>query len=47
MNAIGKLRNATLGLALGICTMPLGVVAWPLFLAWWCWNETDDEGSGT
>ena len=41
-----KRINALLGLALGICTWPLALVAWPLFLAWFLWNETDeDEGT--
>ena len=41
-----KRFNALLGLALGICIWPLALVAWPLFLAWFLWNETDeDEGT--
>ena len=39
-----KRFNALLGLALGICTWPLALVAWPLFLAWFLWNETEEEG---
>ena len=35
--------NALLGLALGVCTWPLALVAWPLFLAWFMWNETEEE----
>ena len=38
-----KRFNALLGLALGICTWPLALVAWPLFLAWFLWNETDED----
>lgn len=38
-----KRINALLGLALGICTWPLALVAWPLFLAWFMWNETEEE----
>ena len=38
-----KRLNALLGLALGLCTWPLALVAWPLFLAWFLWNETEDE----
>ena len=37
--------NALLGLALGVCTWPLALVAWPLFLAWFLWNETEEEGA--
>ena len=38
-----KWFNALLGLALGVCTLPLALVAWPLFLAWFLWNETDED----
>lgn len=38
-----KRINALLGLALGVCTWPLALVAWPLFLAWFLWNETDED----
>ena len=38
-----KFRNALLGLGLGVCTWPLALVAWPAFLVWYCWNETDDD----
>ena len=40
-----KRFNALLGLALGVCTWPLALVAWPLFLAWFMWNETEEEGT--
>ena len=40
-----KRINALLGLALGVCTWPLALVAWPLFLAWVLWNETEDEAA--
>lgn len=40
-----KRFNALLGLALGICTWPLALVAWPLFLAWFLWNETEEEAA--
>ena len=40
-----KRFNALLGLALGICTWPLALVAWPIFLAWFLRNETEDEGT--
>lgn len=40
-----KRFNALLGLALGVCTWPLALVAWPLFLAWFMWNETEEEGA--
>ena len=38
-----KRFNALLGLALGVCTWPLALVAWPLFLAWFLWNETEED----
>ena len=40
-----KWFNALLGLALGVCTWPLALVAWPLFLAWLLWSETEDEAT--
>ena len=40
-----KWFNALLGLALGVCTLPLALVAWPLFLAWFLWHETEDEAA--
>lgn len=38
-----KRFNALLGLALGVCTWPVALVAWPVFLAWFMWNETEDD----
>lgn len=38
-----KLANAALGLAAGIITMPLAIVVWPIFAAWFFWHETDVE----
>ena len=38
-----KRFNALLGLALGITTLPLALVAWPLFLAWFLWNEAEED----
>ena len=35
-----KLRNALLGVVMGIVTSPLAAVVWPIFLAWWLWCET-------
>ena len=40
-----KRFNALLGLALGVCTWPLALVAWPLFLAWFLGNETEEDGT--
>jgi uncharacterized membrane protein len=36
-----RLLNAALGLAAGIVTAPLAIVAWPAFLAWFMFNETE------
>lgn len=36
-----KIFNALLGLSVGIVTMPLAFVIWPVFLAWYMYNETD------
>jgi len=41
-----KFRNALLGLALGVVTWPLALAAWPAFLAWFLWSETDDRDDG-
>lgn len=43
MTRFRKFRNALLGLAVGLVTLPLGIVAWPAFCAWWLYNETDDD----
>ena len=37
-----KLANGLLGLAAGIVTAPLAVIIWPLFAAWFLYNETED-----
>ena len=37
-----RLFNAALGLAVGIATAPIALVAWPLFLAWFSFNETEE-----
>lgn len=38
-----RLLNAALGLAAGLVTAPLALVAWPAFLAWFLYNESDDD----
>lgn len=38
-----KIANAALGLAAGIVTLPLAIVAWPILAAWFAWRETDGE----
>ena len=38
-----KLLNALLGFAAGLVTAPLAALVWPLFAAWFMWNETDAE----
>ena len=36
-----RILTALLGLAAGIVTAPLALVAWPVFLAWFLYNETE------
>jgi len=36
-----KLRNALLGIALGLLTWPVVVLGWPVALAAWLWFESD------
>ncbi len=36
-----KLANALLGLAAGIVTAPIAMLAWPFYLAWFMWNESE------
>lgn len=38
-----KLLNALLGLAAGLITLPLAILAWPILAAWFFWDETDAE----
>lgn len=38
-----RLLNAALGLAAGIVTAPFALVAWPAFLAWFMFNETEGD----
>lgn len=38
-----RLFAALLGLVAGIVTAPLALVAWPTFLAWFAFNESDEE----
>ena len=37
-----KIANGLLGLAAGVATAPLAVIIWPLFVAWFLYNETED-----
>jgi hypothetical protein len=36
-----RLLNAALGLAAGLVTAPFALVAWPFFLAWFMFNESE------
>ena len=36
-----RIFAALLGLAAGIVTAPLALVAWPAFLAWFMFNESE------
>ena len=36
-----RIFTAALGLALGVITAPLALVAWPAFAAWFMFNETE------
>lgn len=36
-----KIFAALLGLAAGIVTAPLAACVWPVFCAWFLWNEED------
>lgn len=38
-----RLLNALLGLAAGIVTAPIALLAWPFYLAWFMFNETEGE----
>ena len=40
---IRKIFNGLLGLAVGVCSLPLAPIVWPAFCAWYLWNETDDD----
>lgn len=37
-----KIFYAILGLSVGIITAPLAFVIWPVFLAWYLYNEADE-----
>ena len=41
-----RILNAILGLAVGIITLPLAIVAWPILSAWFLMNETEDGEDG-
>lgn len=36
-----RLLTAALGLAAGLITAPLAMLAWPAFTAWFAWNESE------
>ena len=36
-----RIFNAALGFAAGLITAPLALVAWPAFLAWFLFNESE------
>lgn len=36
-----RLLTAFLGFALGVITDPMALVAWPVFLAWFMYNESE------
>ena len=38
-----RFRNAALGFALGVVTLPLGLALWPFLCAAWWWCETDED----
>lgn len=38
-----KLFAALCGLAVGLITAPLALVAWPLFAAWFLYNESEGK----
>lgn len=40
---IRKMANAIIGFAAGLITLPLAMFAWPIFAAWFFWDETDDD----
>lgn len=38
-----RILNAALGLGLGLFTLPLALISWPFFCAWFMWCETDED----
>jgi len=38
-----KYLNSSLGLLAGIISIPLIIVAWPFFCAYFMYNETDED----
>lgn len=38
-----KLLAALLGFAAGVVSDPLALVVWPIFVAWFLYNESDDD----
>ena len=40
---IARLFAALLGLVAGLVTAPLALVIWPAFLAWFAFNESEED----
>lgn len=40
---IRRIFRAALGLVAGCITAPLMLIAWPIFMAWYLFNETDED----
>ena len=38
-----KLLAALLGFAAGVVSDPLALLIWPIFVAWFLYNEADDD----
>lgn len=38
-----KLLAALLGFAAGVVSDPLALLIWPFFVAWFLYNESDDD----
>lgn len=39
---MGKYLMASFGFVAGIITMPVGMLIWPFFMAWFLYNEKED-----
>ena len=39
-----RIANAILGFVAGIVSIPLVALIWPMFAAWYMFNETDGDG---
>lgn len=42
-NNARKYLAAALGLTVGIITIPIAIIVFPAFAAWFFWNEMSDE----